>query len=365
MIQKIQKMSLRNKENMEKVKKCLGILAGAFALCAVIMGACLNKNSEIMAFAAEPVVVVIDPGHGGENLGTNYLPIAEKYYTMQVALYMKEQLETYQNITVYLTHNSAETDMSFAQRAEYAKSVGADFMYSLHFNMSLEHSLYGSEVWIPSEGTLYTRGYSAANEFLTEFEKLGLFNRGIKTRLGSKGNDYYAIIRESAARNIPTIIVEHCHVDNVNDIANISSQEALKQLGIADAEAVARYFGLVSKDGSTDYRSYAPLAVPIPSGRVGNDTTAPDYLVANLVSYDKSGRFATVKLNSHDDESVLQYYTYSTDGGKTWAALKPWNKGSDTMTVTLSMDFGKKDSLVFKVYNLYDGTTVSNVLKLS
>jgi hypothetical protein len=284
---------------------------------------------------------------------------------MQVALYMKEQLEKYQNITVYLTHDSAETDMSFAQRAAFAKQVDADFMYSLHFNMSLEHTLYGSEVWVPSSGTLYTRGYSAANEFLLQFEQLGLFNRGIKTRIGSSGNDYYAIIRESAARNIPTIIVEHCHVDNANDIANISSQDALKQLGIADAEAVARYFGLVSKDGLTDYRNYAPLAVPTPSSRVYNDTTAPDYLVANLIKYDKSGRYATVSLSSHDDESPLQYYTYSTDGGNTWAALKPWNKGSDTMTVTLNMDFGKKDSLIFKVYNLYDKTKISNTLKLS
>ena len=45
--------------------------------------------------ASKPVVVVIDPGHGGSNLGTDYLPIPEKNYTMAVALYMKEQLEKY------------------------------------------------------------------------------------------------------------------------------------------------------------------------------------------------------------------------------------------------------------------------------
>jgi N-acetylmuramoyl-L-alanine amidase len=334
-------------------------------MCAAFVSTCFSVGDWSTVEAAKPVVVVIDPGHGGENMGTEYLPIAEKYYTMQVALYMKEQLETYQNIEVYLTHDSAETDMSFSERAQYAKSVNADFMYSLHFNMSVEHTLYGSEVWVPSEGTLYSRGYSAANEFLMQFEALGLFNRGIKTRIGSKGNDYYAIIRESAARNIPAIIVEHCHVDNANDIANLSTQEALKQLGVCDAEAVAKYFGLVSKDGTTDYSSYAPLAVPTPASRVYNDTTAPTYLVANLVGYDKTGKYATVTLNSHDDESVLQYYSYSTDNGVTWSALKPWCKGSDTMTVNLYMDFGKKSTLMFKVYNLYDRTTISNVLKLS
>jgi hypothetical protein len=120
----------------------------------------------------------------------------------------------------------------------------------------------------------------------------------------------------------------------------------------------------VSKDGKTDYRDYAPLAVPTPASRVYNDSTPPTYLSANLISYDKTGKYATVTLNSHDDESVLQYYTYSTDGGNTWAALKPWNKGSDSMTVTLNMDYGKKSSLIFKVYNLYDRATISNVINL-
>jgi N-acetylmuramoyl-L-alanine amidase len=354
----------KNGKWVEKLKLVLKRMV-ALALCAVIVSACFGVGGVSNVYAAEPVVVVIDPGHGGENMGTEYLPIAEKYYTMQVALYMKEQLETYQNVKVYLTHESTETDMSFPERASFAENVNADFVYSLHFNMSLEHNLYGSEVWIPSEGTLYSKGYSAANEFLTQFESIGLFNRGIKTRIGSKGNDYYAIIRECAARDIPAIIVEHCHVDNANDIANLATQDAIKQLGVCDANAVAKYFGLVSKDGKTDYRSYAPLAVPTPISRVYNDATPPTYLHANLVNYDKTGKYATVKLDSHDDESALQYYTYSTDGGNTWAALKPWNKGSDTMTVTLYMEFGKKDSLIFKVYNLYDRTTISNTIKLS
>ena len=53
--------------------------------------------------AAEPLVVVIDPGHGGDNLGTDYLPIPEKDYDFIVAMYMKAYLEQYQDVKVYLT----------------------------------------------------------------------------------------------------------------------------------------------------------------------------------------------------------------------------------------------------------------------
>ncbi len=336
----------------------------AYSLCAALLAIPFSILPSFNARAAEPVVVVIDPGHGGSNLGTEYLAIPEKVYTMVVAQHMKEQLEKYDNVKVYMTHET-DIDMSLKERAEFAASVHADFLFSLHFNMSLSHALYGSEVWVPSSGILYSQGYSAANEFLMQFEEMGLFNRGIKTRIGKNGkSDYYGVIRESALRGIPALIVEHCHVDHANDEGYVQSPEMLKEFGYRDAEAVARYFGLVSKDGKTDYSGYAPLAIPVPSSRVCNDTTAPSYVSASLIKYDRTGRYATVELTAADEESPIQYYSYSYDNGLTWSALQPWAKGNSTMTVSVSMGYGKKDTLIFKVYNLYDITTDSNVINL-
>ena len=101
----------------------------------IFSGACMSNVS-----AAEPVVVVIDPGHGGSNLGTDYLPIPEKNYTMAVALYMKEQLEKYQNVQVYLTH-SEDIDMSL----EKELNLQTRFMqicFSLHLYVYLTYSLW-------------------------------------------------------------------------------------------------------------------------------------------------------------------------------------------------------------------------------
>lgn len=336
-----------------------------YILCVAMTAVPFSVLPVFRASAAEPVVVVIDPGHGGKNLGTEYLAIPEKYYTMVVAQHMKEQLEKYQNVKVYLTHTT-DIDMSLKERAEFAASVNADFLFSLHFNMSLSHALYGSEVWVPSSGSLYSQGYSAANEFLLQFEEMGLFNRGIKTRIGKNGkSDYYGVIRESSLRGIPAIIVEHCHVDHANDEGYVQSPEMLREFGIRDAEAVARYFGLVSKDGETDYSGYAPLAVPVPASRVCNDTTAPLYVNANLLKYDQTGKYATVELTAADEESVIQYYSYSYDNGASWSALQPWAKGSPTMTVSVNMGYGKKETLIFKAYNLYDISTESNVIRLN
>ena len=41
----------------------------------------------------------------------------------------------------------------------------------------------GAEVWIPSSGSAYSQGYGLANEFLTEFQEMGIYNRGIKQEL--------------------------------------------------------------------------------------------------------------------------------------------------------------------------------------
>ena len=308
--------------------------------------------------AAEPVVVVIDPGHGGDNLGTDYLPIPEKDYDLTVALYMKAYLEQYQNVKVYLTRTS-DVALSLKERAQFARSVNADFLFSLHFNASIDHSFYGAEVWIPSKGTSYSRGYSVANEFLKEFQEMGLYNRGIKTRIGKTGNDYYGIIRQCDLVNIPAVIVEHCHEDHPVDAAYLQSDKYLQEFGMRDARAVAKYFGLTSSDNVTNYSSYAPLAVPVPAATVYQDTTPPVSVTANLVNYSTAGKSATVNLTVVDNESPIQYYAYSLDGGLSWSILQPW---ASAMTVTVNNIPATTRSIYFKVWNQYDLSMISNVV---
>ena len=120
----------------------------------------------------------------------------------------------------------------------------------------------------------------------------------------------------------------------------------------------------MSKDGKPVYSEYAPLAVPVPSSRVCNDTTAPSYVGADLIKYDQTGKYATVELTAIDEESVIQHYSYSYDNGLTWSDLQPWTKGSPSMTVSVNMGYGKKDTLIFRAYNLYDIYTESNIIQL-
>ena len=336
-----------------------GLLKSICIVC-VILFSLLELFSPILVYAKEPIVIVIDPGHGGENLGTTYLPIAEKYYNMTVAMYMKERLEEYEDVIVYLTHTE-DIDMSLQERAEFADSVDADFLFSLHFNQSISHNIYGAEVWIPSEGTLYSQGYGMANEFMKEFDEMGLFHRGIKTRLGKKGDDYYGIIRNCALFDIPALIIEHCHVDHPNDI---SYMECLQEFGYRNADAVARYFALSTKDGSVDNSEYAPLAVPTPNGRVSQDYTAPVFAKAELVVSDRFRQYATIHVTALEQETYIQHYAYSLDDGLTWSTYYPWTKTVNSMTIRVNTAFCNTNRIIFKVSNQYDMEVITNAVTI-
>ena len=339
-----------------------GLLKSICIVC-VILFSLLELFSPIHVYAKEPIVIVIDPGHGGENFGTTYLPIAEKYYNMTVAMYMKERLEEYEDAIVYLTHTE-DTDMSLQERAEFANSVDADFLFSLHFNQSISHNIYGAEIWIPSEGTLYSQGYGMANEFMKEFDEMGLFHRGIKTKLGKKGDDYYGIIRHCALFDIPALIIEHCHVDHPNDIPYLESDNALKEFGYRNADAVARYFALSTKDGSVDNSEYAPLAVPTPNGRVSQDYTAPVFAKAELVVSDRFRQYATIHVTALEQETYIQYYAYSLDDGLTWSKYYPWTRTVNNMTIRVNTAFYNTNRIVFKVSNQYDTEVITNAVTI-
>ena len=201
------------------------------------------------------ITIVLDPGHGGDNLGLDYNGHIEKEMNLIVANAMREELLKYDNVNVYLTNEDAR-DMSLKERAAYGKEAGADVLISLHFNMSEEHTNFGSEVWIPSKGLAYRQMRSMGDIFLEEFEGIGLHTRGVKTRLNDRGTDYYGIIRESEELGIPAVIVEHCYADYKTDIPYIETTEDLQKFGQLDARAVAKYYGLTSEALGVDYSSY-------------------------------------------------------------------------------------------------------------
>ncbi len=301
--------------------------------------------------AAPKLRIVLDPGHGGpglkeeQELGAIYRDTYEKYLTLEIAQAMREELSEYGNVEIFLTRDT-DRAMTLKERAAYAESVGGDLLVSLHLNASLEHNFYGSEVFVSAFEHFHARGAGVGECILKELTDYGFVSKGVKTRLGSNGADYYGIIRECKSLGIPALIVEHGYMDEDGDWARMNTKEALRTLGQRDAAGLAAYFGL---EKGRILPELPRIEETIPPAVVRPDTTPPEE-----VWYKKErqgdGRFL-ITLHGVERESRVMYYDYSVDGGETYGKLQLW--GSED-TVQFPMNLTGEEQLVFRVYNNYE-----------
>lgn len=206
------------------------------------------------------VIVVLDPGHGGDDPGATRKLSSKRYLyerdlNLKIAQACYEELQKYAGIDVYMTRSTNEEEPSLIARVKYAASLNADVLISLHNNAAVSNSAKGAEVWAPNSNynkTVYKEGQALSASIQKELTDLGLYDRGVQVSY-SKDNtqypdkslaDYYGIIRESKKLGFTGIIVEHAFLSNDRDREFLMKDENLKALGVADAKGIAAYYGL-------------------------------------------------------------------------------------------------------------------------
>ena len=196
-------------------------------------------------------------------------------------------------------------------------------------------------------------------------EKLGLYSRGIKTRLNDEGADYYGIIRHSVEQDLPCVLIEHCHMDHENDRPFCEGREQWEAFGRLDATSAAKYFHLKSDVLGVDYSDYQTLDVPVPTGVMRPDTTEPDVCMIEVTNQEMETGEITVALSATDYDSGMLYYDYSYDGGETFAPRLAWgDKTQDTIIFTIQVPPHIIPQIVVRGYNGYDLFTESNLVSL-
>lgn len=189
-------------------------------------------------------------------------------------------MNQYYGVTVLLTHdgvNFPNNDAGdLAARAMIARNHHADLYVSLHINDTTDKNVEGAYVYVTSRTELpkYKEGMTIlGNKILNNLNKLGIHNNGvINDKLcqdhepkyqyydGSQA-DYYADIRHAMrgdtlddlgddfrdGSGIPTVLIEHCYMNNSHDVTFLDSEEDLKKLAKADGEAIIDYLQLRPK----------------------------------------------------------------------------------------------------------------------
>jgi len=93
-------------------------------------------------------VVVLDPGHGGDDAGVRVEGLAEKDLTLALARLLAAELERRSSAHVVLTRQD-DRFMSQDERAEAANRARADVVLSLHFDGLAGSRACGATAWCP------------------------------------------------------------------------------------------------------------------------------------------------------------------------------------------------------------------------
>lgn len=343
----------------EKGKKAAVLFMTAGLLLSGLCAAPVMKTE-----ARAPIVICIDPGHGGENEGAMYNGLKEKDLTLQIANAMYRELSLYEGVTVIMTR-TGDADLSLSQRAQIAAGAGADFLYSIHLNASSDHNLFGSEVWASGYGNHYAKGMSFGNIALQQLSAdMGVYPRGVKTKLRENGNgDYYGVINQARLLGVTAAIIEHCYMDEAHDNDFYRGEGAPERLGKADATAVAKYYGLSSAALGVDYSNYTYLQYPVAGTPHMQDMTDPEVSWIELLSYDKNTGRVQLYARAKDAQSRIIYYSFSGDGGRTWSGLWGWAPAGEGL-IELTLPDGSTGEVCIRVHNEYDGFTESNHIYL-
>jgi N-acetylmuramoyl-L-alanine amidase len=94
-------------------------------------------------------VILVDPGHGGEELGAigdlgDGRKVMEKDLSLRLARKIQEKLRPH--ATVFLTR-SLDRTVGLQERADLADKVKADLFVSVHFNSSTDAKAHGFETY--------------------------------------------------------------------------------------------------------------------------------------------------------------------------------------------------------------------------
>jgi N-acetylmuramoyl-L-alanine amidase len=179
-------------------------------------------------------VVVLDPGHGGEDDGTRGPPgVLEKDLTLAVCRLLASQLAN-AGPTILLTRETDAT-LSLAERSHFAATRNADLFLSIHFNAAGNPDAAGIETYLlppagqrstsdqgtgPADAASYPGNHhDAPNAFLAYavhrrlVQTLQAPDRGIRRAR-------FAVLRDAPC---PAILIECGFLSNAAEVARILS----------------------------------------------------------------------------------------------------------------------------------------------
>lgn len=255
-----------------------GMFLFAFALVAVTVGVIL-PHAGVMSAAAEGStltekifttvqnknlpVIAIDPGHGGNDPGSEGSGLWEYKMTWQVAnelVNLLEQDGRYAPVLTITEEESQNSDMPRvepAERAQRANDAGAVLLFSIHGNSDPSGTASGFECYaIPPGQQYHDESVALARLTAQKITQTGQPLRGqdgvryiyfdtYDNRMVYESSDETPrnepTFRLLADADCPAVLVEQCFLTNPQDAARLATPSGAKQAAKAYYEAICEW----------------------------------------------------------------------------------------------------------------------------
>lgn len=123
--------------------------------------------------------IVIDPGHGGHDLGAVRDSFVESQITLVMAKKLKEQLALLKLSDTYLTREQ-DINVSLQDRVKQAEALQADLFISLHANTSTSKNWTGMEFYFNTPKSAATANNSGGSAPVTNNQVLAQIKEDFK-----------------------------------------------------------------------------------------------------------------------------------------------------------------------------------------
>jgi N-acetylmuramoyl-L-alanine amidase len=216
---------------------------------------------------AEPfAVVVIDPGHGGQDSGTQKTGMVEKELTLDVA-HRVERLLQQRGLVTLLTRND-DSYVSLQDRATIANNQANCVFVSIHFDEAGRSAATGIETyyaahpvslperiasWLPFLQRTSSEPPNVESQSLATFVQEALVARTQAVNRGTRPQQFFVI----ANVRHPAVLVEGGFLTNKDDVNKLANGDYREQIAAAISEGILRY-----RDVLQEQRT--PLAVDLP-----------------------------------------------------------------------------------------------------
>ena len=315
---------------------------------------------------ARPLIIVLDPGHGGDSTGAEYFDTLEKDITIPVCLAAKEYLEKFDYVEVYLTRTE-DVKLTYTQRVQQARGRNADIFISIHFNESDNHNRTGFEVWVPSDPKLQKSVMSVAESLAQNANNHIEHRTGIFSCKNNEGADYLGQLRRAAESQMPALIIQELYMDRAENKNIIHSEEELKEIGIQNAIAIARAYHLKSEALGLDFSDTKDIRYSAPVALTEEDYVYPSDVNVSLEDYEQTSDTmctANFKVETTESSDKIAGYSYSTDRGQNYSGVVAVEE-CNSFTFSLSLKPDTEPIIRVLAYNKQGLCVTSNEIEVN